>query len=114
MIDGMKDLQYEERITALELETIQERLDYLDLVEVFKIHNGMDKVAPMMFKVMKRDRTTRSTCKLLLEVGKASLDNRENGFRIRGAKSWNKLPSQLQAEKSLTKFKVNLKKHFDI
>ena len=113
-IQGMKGLSYEERITVLGIQTVQERFNYLDIVEVYKVYNRIDIVNGDLFKKFESSGlSTRTSKKSNLEVPQTKLNLREQSFRVRGAKSWNCLPSYLQEEKSLYNFKENLKKYLE-
>ena len=63
MITGMKGLRYDERLRKLNLPTLVDRRRKIDLVQAFKIRNGIDHVSGELFLTVKStsSKITRSS-----------------------------------------------------
>ena len=119
MIDGYKELSYEERLTKVGLTTLETRRVRADLIEVYKIVRGMDKVdEKCLFHRYNRRPNHHSTSitrgnsyKLLkksfrLDVAKYNIGNRV-------VNEWNRLPDRMIQGDSLNNFKGELNKYLE-
>lgn len=104
MIKEIKALTYEERLTATGLTTLEERRNRGDLIEVFKIIKGFEKVDyNNFFKLMHSGRTRGHRYKL--SKSRSRLDVRRNFFSQRIVNDWNKLPTIVVEADSINSFK---------
>ena len=107
LIEGLYDFEYEERLTVLELPPLEDRRNYLDLLEVFRIKNEIDHIDHALFhEVPKPLMETRTALKGNLIEEKSKLKVRRDFFTVRAVSEWNKLPVEIQKTKSLVKFKA--------
>ena len=103
MIDGHGLLTYEQRLQSLGLTTLLERRARGDLIETFKILNGISNYGQNFF------RTSRSGKKLISRPGDEK-STKYSFFARRVINYWNKLPSQVTDAKSTDCFKSRLEK----
>ena len=109
MVNGFKNLEYEERLKRLGLKTLGYRRNRADMIEVFKILKGIDNIdAENMFKISENGITRGHKYKL--QKQKFRTRAREHFFSQRVINSWNRLPPSLVEKSSLLAFKKN----FDI
>ena len=106
LIDGIGTLPYSERLEALKLTTLAERRIRGDLIETFKIINGLVNYGQNLFS------TGRSGAKLISKKS-SSADRKvrqlKNSFlseRVIGY--WNKLPSSVRNTANVEEFKISL------
>jgi len=111
MIDGMATLSYEERLEELGLESLHRRGRRNDLIQAYRVLNGIDKVESSMFTKVSdfHARDTRSSSKSNLVVHRAKLDLRKFFFSNRVTADWNALPQHVQEAKTLSSFKTQMK-----
>ena len=103
-IRGMESLTYRCRLESLNLTTLFERRLRGDLIEVFKILNGLCDYGEHFFNVSER------TGNLLLS-NERSVNNVaacEDYFANRIIKYWNRLPNNVKRSNSVNNFKNNL------
>ena len=103
MIDNVGMLPYKERLEKLGLTTLLERRARGDLIETFKILNGIAKYGKNLFKL------SRSGDKLVSRPGDQH-GLKHSFFPRRVIQYWNKLPSYVKSSKSVDSFKNNLAK----
>ena len=111
MIEGMGKLSYEERLEALDLPTLHERARQNDLIQVYRVMNGIDSVQSGMFTRVTEfhKKCTRNSTKDNLVVKKSNLDVRRHSFTQRVIADWNALPQEVQQASNLKQFKASLK-----
>ena len=103
LIDGVGLMTYEERLKKLGLTTLLERRARGDLIETFRIVNGIANYGETLFNL------SRSGARLVIRPGDGNpkkhdfLSRRVVGF-------WNKLPEHIKAAKTVDSFKNNLEK----
>ena len=105
MVYGMKTKNSEERRKQLGLMTLQQRRDRGDLIEVFKILNGMTRIGPGAFWEV---RTAQNGARLVKELATNRKRQRQNFFSYRVIQKWNLLPVDLKTAPSLNSFKNRL------
>ena len=99
IIKGMENLSYKQRLEKLDLTTLLERRMRGDLIETFKILNGLNNYGSSFYK--KSNRTNN----LIARSAKlTSLDF----FSERVVKYWNKLPEYVKIKDSVNSFKNGL------
>ena len=107
-IPGLSQLGYRQRLKCLKLETLEYRRLCSDLVQCFKIINGLDGLIFEEFFTFKSFRYhLRRHDKQLVEF-KFSSDVRKYSFSHRVARVWNKLPQQCVSAPSVSSFKNKL------
>ena len=103
MIPELKSLPYEARLKRLNLTTLEIRRIRGDLIEVYKILNGLEKINPdSMF-------TRCHTMKL--EKKHVHLDSRKYFFTQRVIDYWNTLPQTAIDAENINNFKDQLNIH---
>ena len=112
----MSDVQgsYPERLTQLELTTLEERRMRGDAIEVFKYLRGfidVDKETLFTTNAPALPKTRHQNTFMPLIVPRANLDLRQNFFSLRGAKLWNGLPSAIRECKTVNSFKNAYDRH---
>jgi len=104
LIDGCKNLSYENRLKHTGLTTLSERRIRGDLIEVFKILKGFSKVNyNTWFKLSVNSRTRGHSYKLV--KSRSRLDIRKNFFSHRVVNAWNSLPSEVVEAECVNTFK---------
>ena len=114
-----KGLRYEERLAMLGLTTLVTRRLRADLIEVYKIVKGMDKVDEQSFfdRTNKRNnyhntsKTRGNSYKLLKKSFR--LDVAKYNFGNRVVNEWNRLPDRMVQGDSLNNFKGELDKYLE-
>ena len=111
---------YEEKLRDAGLTTLRVRRERGDLIEAFKLLNGVYKVeADTWFqRVPQSARETRSSVTVedgetkrntdVLYKPPAKHEIRENFFSVRVVRRWNALPEEVKAQKSVNGFKTVL------
>ena len=114
-VNGLKNTTYEGKLLEMGLLTLKDRRTYLDLMEVFKIINGLTRVNRSELFELTGDadrRHTRNTeCPNNIVIKRSNLEIRKNFFTTRAAQEWNNLPVDLKVCIRLAMFKMNLKSH---
>ena len=109
LVDGLKHLEYEERLKKLDLPTLAHRRTRGDLIEVFKHFHAYDQATiPETFQTC--DRTTRThNFQLLSRKPKDGLRGlHTNFFYQRVIKIWNDLPEKVVQAVDTNDFKEKL------
>ena len=101
VIDGMSDLNYEQRLKKLGLTTLLERRMRGDLIETFKILNGFNNYGQSFFNLSDRTNNLVSRPKNLTNT---------DFFGERVKNYWNKLPEYVRNRNSVNSFKNGLDK----
>lgn len=105
MISGLQGNTYESRLKELKLQTLEDRRTRFDVIQVYKILNGYDKVNPDTWFEFETRRSTRSSHHLNLKIKQRNSDLARNFFTVRAAKHWNNLPGNIKEATSLSIFK---------
>ena len=113
MISGLKPgSSYEEKCRELNIDTLAARRTHSDLVQAFKILQGIDRVEcdQVFSKQCDRVRATRATADpTKLSVPHSRLEIRKNTYFVRVANQWNNLDSATRNAKTVSEFKRRLK-----
>jgi hypothetical protein len=106
MVSGLKAKDYQGRLAELGLVTLEERRREMDLVQTFKIVNGIDRVNSKLWFTKAENRGTRGTTGLD-NMGKQRSDHefRRQFFSQRVVDGWNCLPDNVKAAHNVTTFK---------
>ncbi len=111
-LPGMKDLSYPERLRKLKLPTLSYRRIRGDLIETYKITNGLyDPNCCSCLKLWSDVTTTGgqlrgNSKKLFLQRSRLSV--RENSYALRVVPIWNKLPEDIVSAPNINAFKNRL------
>ena len=105
LVNGLKHLNSEERRKALGLMTLQQRRERGDLIEVYKMLNGVTNVNPSLFWEV---REARNGSRLVKEHASHGRRARQGFFSYRVIQKWNLLPQELKEAPSLDAFKNRL------
>ena len=116
LVDGLKDIPYEERLRILKLHSLHYRRIRGDMIETWKHFNEYDKrVFPESFKMQQFTRPIRNKHELQLVQG---MPTRRYGkclassFYYRVPRLWNKLPAKVVNSKTINAFKNSLDEHW--
>ena len=113
-VPGLKDLEYPERLRALNLPTLAFRRARGDMITVYKMLNeqgvGFDKSLPQMLTLSHTNHLRGHNLKLYAknfnkDIGKYSFQNRMTNV-------WNSLPSYIVNSKDILSFEINLDKYW--
>lgn len=109
MIEGYQELCYEDRLNYTGLIKLEKRRARGDLIQVFKIIKGIDKVDYRdYFEIVCSNRTRGHNLKLV-KVG-CKLEIRKNFFSQRVVNAWNGLPQDVVDAITVNSFKNRLDK----
>ncbi len=91
--------------------SLEYRRERADLVQVYKIFNGIDKLdKEAMFQMSSEQRTRGHSQKLFKK--RTRLNMCKNAFSNRVVNAWNNLPSSVVEAPTLNQFKSHLNKHW--
>ena len=108
----IQTLPYEMRLKKLNLTTLETRIVRGDLIEVYRIMNGIEAIDwKLLFSKAPYDGTRGHTMKLEKKVMR--LDIRKYFFPQRVIDYWNALPQTAIDAKSINQFKIQLNIHLN-
>ena len=109
MIHDCKNQSYDERLTTLDLFSLERRRLRGDLIETFKILKGFTDLEASTIFVLETDPRSRGHS---MKLGKLrpNLKYRQNSFALRVVNPWNKLPQGVIDAPSVDQFKKELDK----
>ena len=109
MIEGYWELSYEDRLEKTGLIPLDKRRIRGDLIQVFKMMKGFDRVDFSKFFELSRIKNTRGHC-YKLSKKRCKGERRRNFFTQRVINHWNKLPQEVVDADSVNCFKNRLDK----
>lgn len=109
MVKGMARKDYEERLRQLKMTTLETRRLRGDLILVFKIFRGMERIKSEYFFVKAEGSTRGHDLKLVKP--QCRLDCRKYSFSNRVITEWNKLPGDVIACSTVTGFKRKIDRY---
>ena len=115
-VPELKHLTYPERLKKLNLPTLSFRRVRGDMIEMFKITNGIydEKVTNFIpFWTETTQRSSNRTNSLKIYPCQSRSNARKNSFRVRITKIWNTLPNEIVCAPSLNLFKNRLDSYWD-
>ena len=112
MMEGLESYSYSDRLRILGLTTLETRFVRADLIEVYKIFNGLDSLDPGRFFVRDVGVTRGHSYKLFKK--RVSLDVGRFKFGNRVCNEWNMLSEDVVSAGSLNTFKAKLDHHLRI
>ena len=106
LIDGIGTAPYSGRLEALQLTTLAERRIRGDLIEVFKIVNGLVEYGTDLFCVSRSGNKlismpSKSSDKVVRKISSSFISERVISY-------WNKLPRFVKCSESVNDFKINI------
>ena len=118
LLSDKRGKTYEERLENAGLTTLKERRERGDLIEAYKVMNGINRVDKndwFHFRNEEDARSTRATTTITAEgesrkenvlfMQHVRLEIRKNSYNVRVIKKWNSLPEEIKSVKSLNAFK---------
>ena len=111
MIGACKKLHYSDRLKFLNLPTLKLRRLRGDMIEVYKILNGVYDLSVSPILVRNLDSRTRGNS-LKLVHSRSKYDLRKYSFCSRVVGAWNSLPDCVVTANSVNAFKNNIDKHW--
>ena len=105
MVYGLGRENADERRKKLGLMSLEQRRERGDLIEVFKILNGLTRIDPNKFWEV---RDARNGARLVKELATKGRKPRHSFFSYRVIQKWNLLPVELKMAPSLACFKTRL------
>ena len=110
IVKSLKNLDYPERLKKLNLTTLIYRRHRTDILQVYRIINGIDRLNFKDFFKLDTSCTRGHTWKLWKPQAETKL--RQNTFSHRVINTWNSLPSEVVNSPSINSFKNALEKHW--
>jgi hypothetical protein len=111
-ISGLQVREYLERCEELGLETLEVRRERQDMLQTYKILNGVGNIdyTNLLTKINRENGRTRLAAGHdNLETKQARTDIRKNSFFVRVIQKWNRLPDEIKKSKNVDEFKRRLK-----
>lgn len=109
LIDGCSSMSYEKRLEETELIPMEKRRVRGDLIQVFKLLKGIDRLDyRIFFEKQTMNRTRGHNCRLIKV--RSNLDIRKYFFSQRVVNIWNKLPQNIVEADTVNSFKNRLDK----
>lgn len=105
LIDGCKDLSYENRLSKLGLTTLSDRFFRADMIQVYKILNDKNSTFPKNFLELNVREGRRNTKKIFKKG--CNLDICKFSFTSRVVDPWNALPDDIVTSQDVNSFKSN-------
>ena len=106
-VPELRHLPYDERLRQLKLFSLQRRRIRGDLISVFRIVKGYDRIPVDSLFDLRRNERTRGHA-LTLKKPVAQLGCRASSFAVRVVNDWNRLPDEVVAADSVKTFKKRL------
>jgi hypothetical protein len=110
MIEGLKGIEYEDRLHIVGLTTLETRRTRADMLEVYKIINGLEGVKEDSFferrgeSMLRGHKYMLSKKRFRTDLGKFSFGNRVINF-------WNNLPQDVVLAENILGFKARLDRY---
>jgi len=109
LVGAVRNCSYEERLQHLGLTTLHQRRKRGDLIEVYKMLTGKERIDPGQFFQMGSNGPWTPRTSFTEDVHKrARLEVRRNYFSIRVIKDWNALPQTVVNATTVNTFKNRL------
>jgi hypothetical protein len=106
MVSGLKSKDYHQRLAEQGMTTLEERRREIDMVQTFKIVNGIDKVNSQDWFTKAVNRGTRGTSGLdNLVKPRSEHEYRRHFFSQRVVDEWNSLPDHVIEARNVPCFK---------
>ena len=110
LIEGYREYDYETRLRKTGLMSLEKRRVRGDLIQVFKMLKGFDKMdSTKFFKLAGNGKTRGNSFKI--KKTRSRSERRRNSFSQRVINSWNRLPQEVVNAESINCFKNRLDKY---
>ncbi len=109
LVSNINHLPYNERLKTLGIPSLEYRRQRADMIQVYKIIEGIDKVEENHFFTRATYITTRGHSRKLFKK-RARLNMRANSFSNRIVENWNNLSDDVVTAPSVNAFKSRLNK----
>ena len=113
MVAGLRGRTYEQKLKEVGLTTLEDRRTRGDMIQTFRILNGIDQVDASTWFTMPTDRnrvgasnTRNSMDTTRLVEGVSKHDMRKNFFSQRVPRHWNSLPETTRQQQTVLGFKA--------
>ena len=107
LVPELKDLEYHERCRQLGVTLLEKRRQRGNLIQTWKIWNGMENIDQDVFFDL-HESSTRSNTRKLQKRGYWNTLVRANTFSVRVVNNWNSLPVEVVTAPSISAFKARL------
>ena len=112
LVPELRKYDYQERLNRLNITTLQQRRIRGDLIEVFKIMTGKERIKrEQFFQLATNDHGLRGNS-MKITKERARLDIRKYSFSQRVVNDWNRLPQKVVDSTSINSFKNALDQHW--
>ena len=111
LVSDIAHLSYHERLKQLDLTTHELRRHRGDMIETYKILNGLEGIQPCELFSFNFGSSTRGNS-FKLSKPRAKLNLRQNFYSHRIINAWNNLPDDIVSAQSLNAFKNAIDRHF--
>ena len=113
MVSGLAGMSYSERLIRLGFPSLEYRRERADVIQVYKIMNGLDKVDRQKLFPLANERSQqlRGNIHKIMKT-RSRTELRRSVFSQRVVDSWNSLPDDVVTAPSLNAFKSRLNKHW--
>jgi hypothetical protein len=116
-VTGLAGETYEEKCAELGLSTLENRRWEQDMVQTYKIVNGIGNIEQSKFFTRMDERNTIQTRMAAgvdnLRPKRARTELRKHAFSVRIVQSWNGLPDTVKAARTVLSFKNSIKKFLE-
>ena len=110
MVIELRWLEYEERLRVLGMSSLETRRKLGDLLQIYKIKKGFEKVELDM-DTRGAGRVSRRHNSQIIRDKHVNTPMRDNFLLNRNATTWNMLPSEIAEADTVNQFKARLDKH---
>ena len=110
MVPELKDLTYEERLTEMGLQTLQDRRERGDLITLYKIISGIEKIDNEELVVVKEEVSRTRGHSMKIRKNQCVRDTKKYSFPHRIVDTWNGLNEEVVTANSVHNFKEKLDK----
>jgi hypothetical protein len=104
---GLREMTYEQRLSHLQLESLEARRRQADLLVVFKALRGLLHIDPKTLGVELCTTSTRANS-INININRASCVLAGKSFNYRISKIWNSLPANVKQSSSINVFKRHI------
>ena len=111
LVKSLSNLEYDERLYRLKLDSLNFRRRRADVIQVFRIVKGIDNIKTSQFFEFQKDERTRGH-NLKIFKTHCRCNIRANSFSQRTINDWNSLSQDMVDCKTVNSFKSALKKHW--
>ena len=109
LVTACRNYSYEERLQILDLQPLNIRRIRGDMIEVFKLVKGIERIDASKFFTLSETTQLRGHDYKLIKY-RSRLDIRKHYFSNRVVSAWNSLPRDVVAAESINSFKARLDK----